>query len=151
MFREAELHEIRMRDATKTRPDVATSGRDDQGRGGNTHLRTGLADSARELGINRLSLSDSVRFAQMDPKIVEEAVKAGVDGRPGPARVLGSRGGERQEPHQIFAQRWALGLARVRLSRGIFLYSTFAPTHNRALKSAGGFVLDVGRFDPCHN
>ncbi|WP_170162473.1 ParB/RepB/Spo0J family partition protein [Methylocystis hirsuta] len=81
MFREAELHEIRMRDATKTRPDEYSSGRNDQGRGGNTHLRTGLRDSARELGIDRISLSESVRFAKMDPKIVEEAVQAGVDGR----------------------------------------------------------------------
>lgn len=88
MFREAELHEIRMRDATKTRPGEASPGRDDQGRGGNTHLRTGLADTAREIGIDRHALRHSVRFARMEPKIVEEAVKAGVEGRPGPARVL---------------------------------------------------------------
>ena len=68
-----------MRDAKD--PDEHSSGSSRKTSGHNTHLRTGLADSARELGINRLSLSESVRFAKMDPKIVEEAVQAGVDGR----------------------------------------------------------------------
>lgn len=75
MFREAELHEIRMRDARiggEASPPIP------RGRG---MPKSGLADSARELGIDRHALRDSVRFAKMDQKIVEEAVQAGVDGR----------------------------------------------------------------------